>query len=140
MQDVFPGVDQRTANLDGQRDTSLEVNGFHLEVDLAMSNAKNVEQVFNQPGQLLDLTLDHLGHLPNRGIRPALQAEDLHGIANWGQRVAQLVSQHRQELILAAASFLKITEQRSTILAKATALQMKFTRGRRPLLIVTDWI
>ena len=137
---MFPGVNQRTAHLDGQRDHVLEVNPFHLEVDLAVGHARDVEQVVNQPGQLLDLTLDHLGHLPNRGIRPALQAEDLHGIANWGQRVAQLVSQHRQELILAAASFLKITEQRSTIRAKATALRVRLTRGRRSLLLVTDWI
>ena len=59
LQDVFPGFDQRTADLDGQRHHGLQVNRFHLEVDLAMAHARYVEQVVNQPGQLLDLTLDH---------------------------------------------------------------------------------
>ena len=66
-----------------------------------MAHARYVEQVVNQPGQLLDLTLDHLRDLLKLGIGRTLQAEDLHGVADRGERVAQLVSQHRQELILA---------------------------------------
>ena len=73
-----------------------------------MAHARYVEQVVNQPGQLLDLTLDHLGDLLKLRIGRTLQAEDLHGVADWGERVAQLVSQHRQELILAAGRILEL--------------------------------
>ena len=73
-----------------------------------MAHARHVEQVVNQPGQLLDLTLDHRGDLLKLRIGRTLQAEDLHGVADWSERVAQLVSQHRQELILAVGRILEL--------------------------------
>ena len=43
--------------------------------------------------------------------RPALGAQDLHGVADRGQRVAQLVGQHRQELVLAPVGLLERRQQ-----------------------------
>jgi hypothetical protein len=51
---------------------------------------------------LLNLTLYHRRGLLNLEIGRPLQAENLHAVAKRGERVTQLVSQHRQELILAA--------------------------------------
>ncbi len=98
-----------------------------------MAHARYVEQVVNQPGQLLDLTLDHLGDLLKLRIGRTLQAEDLHGVADWGERVAQLVSQHRQELILAAGRILELAIKSGILHNQGGAVSdlLRQARGRR---------
>ena len=166
IQDVSPGVDQGTADFDGRRNHGLHVHLFHLEVDPAVAHARYVEQVVNQPGQLLDLAVDHLGELLNLRIGPAFHAEDLHGVADRGKRVAQLVPQHRQELILPPSRILElvvepgillhqggtvsqvlgrrqvcrrrqIAQPCHAVLARAAVLRMKLKRGRRSVFVVT---
>ena len=84
-----------------------QVHELPPEVDLALADPGDVEQVVHQPGHLLDLMLDHSRGPLELGIGRALDAEDLHGIADGGERAAQLVAQHREELILAAVGFLE---------------------------------
>lgn len=51
---------------------------------------------------MADLAFHELGHRLD-GLRiPGSEPHNLQTVADWGERVAQLVSQHRQELALAA--------------------------------------
>ena len=72
------------------------------ELDLAPADPGHVQQVVDQPGQLPDLPLHHRPGLARRSSGSRGQSEDLQGVADRGQRVAQLVGQRRQELVLAA--------------------------------------
>ena len=65
-------------------------------------------QVVDQPGEVLDLPLHHRAHVLRRrrsSASPSLQ--DVQGVADRGQRVAELVGEHRQELVLAAVGLLQ---------------------------------
>ena len=121
-----------------------QVERFHLKVDLALADARDVDQVVHQPGQLLNLTIDHIRELLELGIGPAFDAEDLNGVTDRGERVAQLMPQHRQELILAAVCFLdgvqpaplgtcRCRDRLATILARPGSLQIKLRWGHRSL-------
>ena len=55
---MFPGVDQGRLISIARATTAVQVSRLHLEVDLAAAHARDVKQVVNQSGQLLDLTLD----------------------------------------------------------------------------------
>ena len=57
--------------LDGMGDDRVEVDGLLAELDLPARDPRDVEQVFEQPGHVLDLPpgdLERLGHLGDLGI------------------------------------------------------------------------
>ena len=73
------------------------------ELDLAARDARDVEQVVDQPHQVLDLALDRsrgLAAIAGSGRRAGMPSR-CSGVADRRQRIAQLVRQHRQELVLA---------------------------------------
>ena len=53
-------VDDRLAGLDRLRDDGIEVDRLEPELDLAAGDARHVEQVVHQPGELPRLALDHV--------------------------------------------------------------------------------
>ena len=57
--------------------------------------------------QVLDLALDHVAGPRALRLGQLLQPQQLHGGADRRQRVAQLVGQHRQELVLAPVRLLQ---------------------------------
>ena len=70
--------------------------------DLAAGDAGHVQQVVHQPGQVLHLPLHHLPVRSMTGRSTAGLLQKVAGVADGGQRVAEFVGQHRQELVLAA--------------------------------------
>ena len=61
---------------------------------LPRDDAGHVEQVIDQPDHVLHLPLHHLPRpLDDGGVRPR-QLQDVQGVADRGQRVAQFVGQH----------------------------------------------
>ena len=72
------------------------------QTDLAPGDAGHVEQVFDQPGHVLDLPAHHAPRGLDRGGAGVVGLQQVRGVAQGGQRVAQLVGQQGQELVLAA--------------------------------------
>ncbi len=71
-------------------------------MNLASGDPRDVQKVVDQAGHVAHLTRGEVaGRFNRRGVG-AGQANQLQGVADWGQGVAQLVGQHRQELVLAA--------------------------------------
>ena len=104
---VAPFLDERAAGFDGAIHHRRQLDPLLAEFDLASGDAGHVQQVIDQPGHLVYLPVDHLrGPLQFR-YRRTLGTKDLHRIADRGQRVAELVGQHRQELVLAAVGLLE---------------------------------
>ena len=81
--------------------TGERLNGLGLEADLAPCDPRDVQQVVDQAGEVLDLPIDHvLG--PFEVVFRLQLAEELSRVADRRQGVAKLVGEHGQELILAA--------------------------------------
>ena len=81
----------------------LERDRLLAEIDLAAHQTGHVQQIVEQTREVLDLALDGIPRQADSGIAPGLAPNRLHGDPNWHERIAQLVGEHRQELVLGAA-------------------------------------
>ena len=77
------------------------VHAMLSEPNLAARDAGDIEQVVDEPDELSHLPLDDVAR-PVAALLVGGQLEDGHGVVDGGERVAELVGQHGQELILAA--------------------------------------
>ncbi len=94
-------LDDRTAGFDRVGHDGCDVDGLFLEPDLAAGDPGNLQQFVDQLGQLAHLVVDDIAGPAQVGIVRTALLHDLDGVADRGQRVAQLVAQHRQKLVLA---------------------------------------
>jgi hypothetical protein len=94
-------LEQRAGHLDRLAQHLRQGGAFDAQHDLAARDARDVEQVVHQAHQVLDLALDDLA-LARMGVLAA-HAHQLQRGDDRRQRVAQLVAQHRQELVLGLA-------------------------------------
>ena len=68
-----------------------------LDLDRAAGDAGDVEQIVNEPNQVLNLALDDLQRLAVLTITPQLQ--QLNGGHDGRERVAELVTEHGEEFV-----------------------------------------
>jgi hypothetical protein len=97
-------LEQRTRHLHRAQHGVGDLDGALAQVDLAARDARDVEQVVDQPRQVRGLTLER-GEFGHRG---AAQPHQLDGGRDRRQRIAQLVAEHRQELVLGAVGGLGV--------------------------------
>jgi hypothetical protein len=80
-----------------------ELDPLALELDLAARDPRDVEQVVDQPRHVRDLALDDRARV-DRLLAVRLDViEDEQAAADRAEWVAQLVREHREEIVLAAA-------------------------------------
>ena len=89
---------QRLRGLDGALDDLGDRRALLVKVDLPAGDPRDVEQVVDQPHELLELALDDRQLLR----RLAAQMHQLDGHHDRRQGISQLVAQHGQELVLGA--------------------------------------
>ena len=70
------------------------------KLDLAAVYATDIEQIIHQTDHLADLTLQHFGGRMNRFPVALGQSQRLGRMADRRKRIPQLMSEHRQELVL----------------------------------------
>ena len=88
---------------DGPADRLGHVERLSIQPDLSGDHALDVEQIVDQMRDVADLPRDHLVRAGRRLPLGVRQLEHADGIADRAERIAQLVGQHRQELVLRAA-------------------------------------
>ena len=103
-----PGFDVGTADFDGVFHHGVQVNIRQLQLDFVVGDAAEVEEVVDQPGLKLDITLNHLeGALKTiRHLRIGLQGVD--GQQDRRERRAQFVAEHGEELVLGTGCSLRL--------------------------------
>ena len=84
-----------------------QVHGTGLEDDLAGHHAPDVEQVVHQPREVLGLPGDDLGGPRTAQVVDAQALQHGHRAADGAQRIAQLMAEHGQELVLRAVRALR---------------------------------
>ena len=101
---AWPALLQHGADrLDGPGDDLPQVDWGLVQLDPVQGHARDVQQVIHDPLEVLDLALDHVAGLDDDGVvRPDPRAEQVDRGQDRGQGVAQLVREHRQELVAAA--------------------------------------
>ena len=94
-------LDQRTARFHRRVHGVSQVYPFDMQRDLAPGNPADIEQIVEQARHVLQLALHHRQH----GLRLWLgtrHSQDLDAVADRCERIAQLVGEAREELVLAA--------------------------------------
>ena len=76
-----------------------------VQLGFAVRNARDIEQVIDEPGHVPDLPFDHPLGPGHGGIIDVLPANDVECIEDGSQGIAQLMGQHRQEFVLAPVRF-----------------------------------
>src|SRR3984957_12723200 len=93
-------VHERLDHLDGRGDDLPNLQGFRTENDPAARDPRDVEKIVEQAGQVLTLPGDHRSQRAQLGVGANLSGEKHRCVANWRQRISQLMREHREELIL----------------------------------------
>ena len=94
-------------DLDGARDQRRKLDRLARQVDLAARDARHIEQVVDQSREVRELPLDHVARPAQLWVGYRLHAHELYGTQNRRQRIAQLVREHREELVLVAVRLLQ---------------------------------
>jgi hypothetical protein len=78
-----------------------------VDLDQATRDARDIEQVVDQRGQVADLAADDAAGLPDAVFVGGPESEQLRRRRDRRERIAQLVGEHCQELVLAPVLFLQ---------------------------------
>ena len=100
-------IDHRTTRI---HDVLYHPRQFHpllAQLQLAGRNPARIEQVIDQPHQLVQRLLHHGSDILG-GVRVVLgQLKNFQTAADWGKRIAQLVGQHGEEFVLSPVTVLQ---------------------------------
>ncbi len=126
---VLQCVDVRPARLHRRGDRPAHVDVLDLQLDLAARDARHVEQIVDQAHELLQLPPDHFAR-PRQALRiRALRLQHVDRVADRRERIAQLVREHRQELVLALVLVLDLAIE-ARILQRRGAPRSEVLRHR----------
>ena len=109
-------LDQAVHRLHALRDHRVQVQPLALQHDLALADARDVEQFLDQPRHLPQLAVGDVERPVHLRVRRGGAAHHLHRHLDRRQRVAQLVRHHREELVLAAVRLLQFLLRRHALL------------------------
>ena len=135
-------LDQRANGLHRTFDDAADGDPFSAKLNPARGDAGDFEQVIHEMLKLSQLTFDDAaGLLLDRVLARPLETQQLHGVGDGSERAAQLVTEHRQELVLAAVQvrqlcLLDLPEpegpSRHTVSPGATVNEMSSSTRRLP--------
>ncbi len=102
---LFP--QQRLHAFAGLRDDRGKLLRRAPQLDAPLRDPRDVEQVVHQPRQMGHLTLHQVHRFFHLRIVGKFSCEDLARVADRCERIAQLVREHRQELVFAPVGLLQ---------------------------------
>jgi hypothetical protein len=99
--DLTARLDLRQHGFERRGHHVLETHHFAPQLDAAVGDARHVEQVVDQVREMAGLAFQHLAGALHRGLVRWIAAQDVGYVTDGGERIAQLVREHGQELVLA---------------------------------------
>ena len=102
LQRDLAGLELRPACLRRPLEELDDVDRLTDDADLLLRHARHVEQIVDEADEVVDLPFQHRADGAGIAAAVAGQAQHAQAVADRGQRIAQLVRQHRQELVLVA--------------------------------------
>ena len=84
-------IDRRPAGFDCVVEDRSEIHVLVAELNFVARDAANIEQVVNQPSQLLHLPPEYAGRFRSQGAVAGIAVEQFQGVSNRRERIAQLV-------------------------------------------------
>ena len=100
-------LDEAAAGLDRAPQHDRDLDSLLAELDFATSDAGHLEEVVDEPHHVVDLALHELAHPLRVRMVACCEPQDVQRIADRSERIAQLVREDRQELVLAAVGLLE---------------------------------
>ena len=119
---VFAGPDKRVAILHGTLDDLGQLDRCLDQFYLPPADAGDFQQIVHQPGHLLGLTIDDIPCPPAVRLRGAVKAKELNGTSNGSKRIAQLMAQYGQELVLSAVGLRQLVGMQLQLALQAQPL------------------
>ena len=98
---VSSRLEHRPAGVDGRAHDGREIQRFALDIDQPPRDARDFQQIVHEANEVADLALHDGRHPRGNGVLEAAQFEELQTRQQRRQRIAQLVSERREELVLA---------------------------------------
>ena len=95
---MLPLFDERPHGLDGVPEDGPRIDDFLAELNLALSDAGDVQEVLDEVGEVLDLPGGDVP-APFEVLPRARAGRERDGVPDGGQRVPQLVAQDREEVV-----------------------------------------
>ena len=105
----LPFIDGRTVGLHGPGDERRKFRGLALQPNLPRRDPRHVEQIVNQAHEQHQLLLHLLADFLDDLRRVARDPNQLQARTQRRERIAQLVRQRREELVLASIGFFQLT-------------------------------
>ena len=96
-----PCGDHRPRGLERALDDILCDQALPLQLDLVAGDARDVQQVVDEAREMRGLPLQDAAHLPDGRRLVGARAKNRRDVEDRRERIAQLVRQHREELVLA---------------------------------------
>ena len=94
--------DQRSDRFERIFHDAVQCQTLSDEVDSSTGDAGDFHQIVNEPRHLRDLSFDDPACLALDWVLVLLEAQEMHGVGDRCERVAEFMTEHRQELVLAA--------------------------------------
>jgi hypothetical protein len=91
-------LENRTRHLERSHHHLSDLDALLAQLDLSARDARDVEQIVDQPHEMRDLPFDDLLLVRRRAAQP----HQLKGRDDRRERIAQLVAEHREKLVLRA--------------------------------------
>ena len=92
---------ERPGGLQRAPDDVGEVDPLGAQRDLAARDARDVEEIVDEPDEVADLPAEHVERRREQRLGRRRELHELHRVRDRRERVAQLVRERRQELVLA---------------------------------------
>jgi hypothetical protein len=122
-------VDEGAARLDRPVDDLGQLDAPVAKLQRVARDAGDVDEVVDEPRQVVHVTLDEVPAPAERGLGGLRDAKQLRGVAERGERVPQLVSQRREELVLAPVGLLQLVQQPQSLVGDGHVVADRFEEG-----------
>src|SRR5438309_5315885 len=124
-------VDERARALDRLLDHGAQEERLLAKLDLPAGDARDVEEIVDQPRHVLDLSLDDLAGPRHAALLALVDAHDPQRGRHRCERIPELVAEHREKLILAPIDLRELIDLAAQGQLKHRALlALRLERGR----------